>query len=61
MKIYAIYICTFSCDIMEEGHIDSYWSTRDKAETNILERGLLDLGFQDVYIKEYNLDRGPTL
>lgn len=40
--IYAIQVCTFSCDIYGEDYIHSYWTTREKAEDCILRLGLLD-------------------
>jgi len=61
MKIYAIEVCTFSCDIYAESYIHSYWSTREKAETYILEEGLLDKKDERVEVREFILDSPPEM
>jgi len=48
--IYAIEICTFSTDCYGETHIDSYWTTKEKAEDYILRKGLLDMKFPSVEV-----------
>ena len=60
VKIYAVEITTYSCDIMWDGYIDSYWTTEEKAEDYILKEGLLDKGFSSVEIVPYELDRGRS-
>ena len=57
VKIYAIEVTTYSCDIMWDGYIDSYWSTKEKAEDYILRKGLLDKGFSSVEVVSYELDK----
>lgn len=56
MIIYAVQITTFSSDIYDEDYIDSYWSTKDKAENYILQRGLLDRGYPSVDIVRIIVD-----
>lgn len=55
MVIYAVKIVIFSSDCYGEDYIESYHSTKDKAETHILEQGLLDKGYEDVYVQEINV------
>lgn len=57
--IYAV-MFGWSCDIMSEVSPQAYFSTRDKAETYILEKKLLDYVTDDngysVYVEEITLD-----
>lgn len=54
--VYAVEVCSFSCDIMSETWIVGYFSSRDKAETFILEHKLFDKGYESVYVQELELD-----
>ena len=56
MKVYAVEICTFSCDIMGESYIKAYFSTERKAEDFILREGLLDKGFAFVDVVPIEID-----
>ena len=57
MFIYAVDICTFSSDMYGESYIDSYWSTKEKAENHILEKGLLDKGYESVTVFKIQIDK----
>lgn len=59
MKIYAVEVCTFSSDIYGETYIDSYWSSKDKAETRILKANLLEKSYNgnNAYVIEILIDQ----
>lgn len=56
MKIYAVEVTTFSCDIYGESYIAGYFSTQDKAEEYILKAGLLDKNYPAVQVLDIELD-----
>lgn len=56
MTLYCVKVCTFSCNIYGVEYIDSYWSSKDKAEDHILKSGLLDQGHQSVAVEQVLVD-----
>lgn len=59
MKVYAV-MAGWGCDIHSEVTAIAYFSTKDKAETYILEKSLLDVADQDenyqVYVETILID-----
>jgi hypothetical protein len=58
-KIYAVEVCTFASDVYGETYIDSYWDSKDKAETRILQANLLEKSYNgnNAYVIEIELNK----
>jgi len=56
MTIYQVWIVSWACDIAASEWGDEYFLLEEKAESYILSEGLLDRGYQDVYVKQIKVN-----
>jgi hypothetical protein len=54
--IYQVWIVSWSCDINASEWGDKYFTTKTKAEDYILDKGLLDMGYESVDVIEIEVN-----
>ena len=59
MTIYQVWIVSYASDSYSSEWGDKYFLFEKDAEDYIFKKGLLDEGYQDVYVKEIRVNEGP--
>lgn len=54
--IYQVWIVSWSCEIHASEWGDEYFTTKIGAENYILDKGLLDMGYEDVSVREIKVN-----